>query len=177
MVTIAFRVPIDLRDFYKRIADDERRRASDVFRMVLEDHAKIKRRPLNHAPPAHITRASTGTASHIFRLIMTDRILPPSQYDFEFELNRAFSRGEQKDFAQAARVDQSLVSRRFNPNETATESGMYAAAFELWCAKMTGEDLFEAFAAQIEGWIKLCGNPATKRNVTRLKCSDCQSTQ
>lgn len=42
MVTIAFRVPIDLRDFYKRIADDERRRASDVFRMVLEDHAKDK---------------------------------------------------------------------------------------------------------------------------------------
>jgi len=105
---------------------------------------------------------------------MTDRILPPSQYDFEFELNRAFSRGEQKDFAQAARVDQSLVSRRFNPNETATESGMYAAAFELWCAKMTSEDLFEAFAAQIEGWIKTLrqsGNEAERNPAEMLGLS------
>lgn len=44
MVTVAYRIPKDLREFYESIAAKERRDLSDVLRIVTEDQAEVIRK-------------------------------------------------------------------------------------------------------------------------------------
>jgi hypothetical protein len=44
MVTVAYRIRKDLREFYEQLAANERRDLSDVLRIVTEDQAEAIRR-------------------------------------------------------------------------------------------------------------------------------------
>jgi hypothetical protein len=50
--TIAFRLPEDLREFYERRAEKERRKLSDMLRIALEDQAKAQGHDFNRAKAA-----------------------------------------------------------------------------------------------------------------------------